>query len=172
MLSASRMNRRFCVTRRLVAVACTSVLAIALVAAASTSSARAAANLVAHPSRVDLGQVPVNDPGCVIIGVPGPGCTTAVVLVTNTGDQPVTVGAGSVCERIIGITCATTHKAWGGFTEPPATTCPGQMINPGETCQVTLVALPSHKGKIRGEFIMRDQANNFILIVPVEVRGI
>ena len=149
-----------------------SVLAIALLAVVFTPSAGAADNLVANPSRVDLGKVPVNDPGCVIIGVPGPGCTTALVLVTNTGDLPVTVGAASVCERIIGITCATTHKAWGGFTDPPATTCPGQVIHPGETCQVTLVALPSHKGKVRGEFIMRDQSNNIIVIVPAEVRGI
>ena len=172
MFSASRVDRRPRAKRQLAAGAFTSVLAVVLLAVVFTSSAGAAAKLVANPSSVDFGTVPVNDPGCVIIGVPGPGCTTAVVLVTNTGDQPVTVGAASVCERIIGITCATQHKAWGGFTDPPATTCPGQVIDPGETCQVTLVAIPSHKGKVRGEFIMRDEANNFILIVPVEVRGI
>lgn len=150
------------------------VLAAALIVASFPSVAGADPSgtgpLTVSPSSVNFGPVLAPDPDCQP-GSPFPGCTKAVLVVTNTSGEPVFPRSQSVCATIILNPDSCNGGSWGGLTtDPPENTCMS-VIDPGESCQVTILGLPATKGVIRGFYVMGDESGTFILIVPVEVLG-
>ncbi len=152
-------------------------LALALLvvqpAAASTS-------LQFSPGEVDFGRVAVGE--CLVFNnVPGPGCVTQTITITNTGTETFAPSgySASSCERIFrDRTCLIRTASWGGFLGDPASSClaslPGFTLDPGESCTVVLVAQPSRKGGIRGYFIMTATLGTEtirVVEVPIFVQG-
>ncbi|MGH2597000.1 MAG: calcium-binding protein [Actinomycetota bacterium] len=128
--------------------------------------------LTAIPSSVNFGPVLANDPDCQALFPPFPGCTEAVLMVTNTSGEPVAPVSQSVCTTIVLDPDSCEGGDWGGLTDsPPENTCNNEVIDPGETCQVTLIGLPSKTGTIRGFYVMGQDFGPFLLIVPVEILG-
>jgi hypothetical protein len=146
------------------------ILVVACFPSVAGADTRGTRPLTASPPSVNFGPVLVNDPDCQP-GSPFPGCTKAVLLVTNTSAETVFPRSQSVCTNIFLTPDSCDGGDWGGLTsDPPENTCIAD-IPPGGSCQVTILGLPDKKGVIDGFYVLGDEFGTFLLIVPVEILG-
>ena len=154
-------------------------LIIAVTTLTVVPSAFASVSASISPTRVDFGRVPFNN-GCVVgpSDVPNELCVTRTVTVTNTGTEPLFGAGAGACETLLlpQNTCVTVHAGWGGFTGSGTSTCLSQVVAPGETCTVVLVAGPTRPGLIRGVFQLEMASTltseTIILAVPVRLLSV
>lgn len=153
-------------------------LALALVPGGGRPAAAARhvdSPLTFEPKRINFGAVEVDDHDCTYTdGFRG--CTTATVTIRNSGATPFEVAAYSVCATFAKDGSSCEGGDWGGMAGLPSSTCledPSHaVLQPGETCQVVLVAAPSSRGPAKGYLVVWDAATQRIAAaLPVKVRG-
>jgi hypothetical protein len=126
--------------------------------AAPASAARHVAGLELSQRSVDFGPVPVDAPGCALVNGQLVGCVTRVVTLTNTGSEVMTFESFSTCSKVFRSfgSCSESGPSWGGVfrdNDNPSA-CSSDFfdftLDPGESCQLTLFAVPSAAGRIQG----------------------
>jgi hypothetical protein len=132
------------------------VIALALaIPAAPASAARHVAGLQLSQRIVNFGEVPVGAPGCTRVNGVLVGCEVRVVTLTNVGSEVIQFESFSTCSKVFRSfgSCSGSGPSWGG-TAGYDSDCGGNLdhwaLDPGESCQLTLFAVPSDAGRIQG----------------------
>jgi hypothetical protein len=140
------------------------LLALALAwPAGPASAAHHIAGLQMSQRSVDFGVVPVDAPGCSQVNGELVGCVTRTVTLTNTGSEVLLFDSFSTCDKVFGSfgSCSESGPSWGGMFSDNSnpSSCIGDLfdsaLDPGESCQLTLLAVPSAAGRIRGYVVAR-----------------
>jgi hypothetical protein len=160
------------------------VMAVAL-PAVPASAARHIAGLELSQRSVDFGTVPVGAPGCAQVNGELVGCVVRTVTLTNTGSDVLLLDSFSTCDKVFRHfgSCSESGPSWGGmFTNNSnPISCIGDLfdfaLDPGEHCELSLIAVPSAAGRIRGLVVVRVHAGPEPLdldyeAIRVSVRGV
>jgi hypothetical protein len=161
----------------------TPLLAIALALLAPPADAsRHVQGLSVSPNRVDLGRVHVDAPGCSLQIDVLVGCVQKDITLTNTGTETLEFGGFSTCDKVFpDASCSESGPSWGGMfrNNPNPTSCisdfADNFLDPGETCQLTVFAVPSTLGRINGWVMVRTVAGPIdfdFVTIRVTVRGV
>jgi len=140
-------------------------LAVAL-PAAPASAAHHVAGLELSQRSVDFGPVPVGAPGCTQVNGELVGCVAQTVTLTNTGSDVLLFDSFSTCDKVFRSfgSCSESGPSWGGMFSDNnnPSSCGGDLsdfaLDPGESCQLTLIAVPSAAGRITGYVVARVHA--------------
>jgi hypothetical protein len=141
-------------TRRIALALLLLALALAL-PTAPASAARHVAGLQLSQRSIDFGEVPVGAPGCTRVNGVLVGCEVRTVTLTNVGSEVIQFESFSVCSKVFRSygSCSGSGPSWGGMAGYDSD-CGGDLdhwaLDPGESCQLTLVAVPSDAGRIQG----------------------
>jgi hypothetical protein len=160
------------------------VSAVAL-PAVPASAARHIAGLELSKHSVDMGSVPVDAPGCAQVNGELVGCVVRTVTLTNAGSDVLLIDSFSTCDKVFRHfgSCSESGPSWGGmFTDNSnPISCVGDLfdfaLDPGESCELSLIAVPSVAGRIRGLVVVRVHAGPEPLdldyeVIRVSVKGV
>jgi hypothetical protein len=134
--------------------------------AVPASAAHHIAGLELSQRTVDFGLVPVDAPGCAQVNGELVGCVVQTVTLTNTGSDVLLFDSFSTCDKVFRSfgSCSDTGPSWGGMFSDNGnpSSCIGDLfdyaLDPGESCQLTLLAVPSAAGRITGYVVARVHA--------------
>jgi hypothetical protein len=162
------------------------ILALALtLSPAPASAAHHVAGLELSQRSVDFGSVPVDAPGCSQVNGVLVGCATRTVTLTNAGSETLVFDSFSTCSKVFRSygSCTESGPSWGGMFGDNGNpgSCIGDLfdaaLDPGESCQLTLIGVPSALGRIRGYVAVRvhsgpEPLDLDYLTIRVAVRGV
>ena len=131
--------------------------------AVPASASRHIAGLELSQRSVDLGEVPVDAPGCAQVNGELVGCVVRTVTLTNTSSGVLLFDSFSTCSKVFRAfgSCSDSGPSWGGMfgDNSNPSSCIGDLfdfaLDPGESCELTLLAVPSAAGRIRGSVVAR-----------------
>ena len=129
-----------------------------------------------EPSRINFGAVPVDDPDCTYLdGFRS--CTTVTITIRNSGTESFGVAGYSVCATFARDGSSRDGGDWGGMAGLPSSTCledPSHaVLEPGESCQMVLVAIPGSEGLTKGYLVVwSTDTQRIAAALPVKVRGV
>jgi hypothetical protein len=132
----------------------------------SASAARHVTGLALSTRSVDFGSVPVGAPACAQVNGELVGCVTRTVTLTNTSGDVLLFEGISTCSKVFRSfgSCSGSGPSWGGMFADNGnpSSCIGDLfdsaLDPGESCELTLVAVPSAAGRIKGYVAVHGQA--------------
>jgi hypothetical protein len=162
------------------------LLALAVaVPAPSAQAAHHVAGLELSQRSVDFGSVPVGAPGCAQVNGELVGCVTRTVTLTNTGSATLLFDSFSTCDKVFRAygSCSESGPSWGGMFSDNGnpSSCIGDLfdyaLDPGESCELTLIAVPTAIGQIRGYVVARvhtgpEPLDLDFTTITVTVRGV
>jgi hypothetical protein len=160
------------------------VMALAL-PSAPARAARHIAGLELSQRSVALGSVPVDAPGCAQVNGELVGCVVRTVTLTNVGRDVLLFDSFSTCDKVFRSfgSCSESGPSWGGMFSDNGNplSCIGDLfdvaLDPGESCELSLIAVPSAAGRIRGLVVVRVHAGPEPLdldyeVIRVSVKGV